>query len=300
MSAQGKKMSRGMMLQGMLLVAGVWLAGQGMAQTIAVSNDQAIAFLGDSITEAGAGSPGGYCQLVVSGLAANGIKVKLIPAGISGHKSNDMRGRLAKDVLDKKPDWMTLSCGVNDVWAGANGVPLEAYKTNIMDIVDRAQAAGIRVMILTATMISESAKAESNQKLADYNAFLLTLAAEKKCLLADLNAAMQKAVEEGRAKGQAGNLLTTDGVHMNLAGNQVMAVGVLRAFGLTDEQIRKAQDHWLDVPNAASVLISAPIPLTIRQYNQLQEIADARKTNLADMLKSDASKMVEALLKPGK
>ena len=293
-----KGMSRGMMWKGIVLAAGVWLTGNGLAQTITVSNEQAIAFLGDSITQAGVGSPGGYCQLVVSGLAANGIKVKLIAAGISGHKSNDMRSRLAKDVLDKKPDWMTLSCGVNDVWHGANGVPLDAYKTNIMDIVDRAQAAGIRVMILTATMISEDAKAVNNQKLADYNTWLRTLSAEKKCLLADLNADMQKAVEEGRAKGKTGNLLTTDGVHMNLAGNQMMAVGVLRAFGLTDEQIQKAKDHWMDVPNVASV--SVPIPLTLRQYNQLQGIADVRKTNLTDMLQSDAKNMVAELLKSGK
>ena len=295
---QNKGVNQKTMWKGIALTAGVCLAGHGMAQTILVSNEQAIAFLGDSITQQGADSLGGYCQLVVSGLSANGIKVKLIPAGIGGHKSNDMRARLAKDVLDKKPDWMTLSCGVNDVWHGTNGIPLDAYKTNIMDIVNRAQAAGIRVIILTATMISEDVKAANNQKLADYNAFLRTLAAEKKCLLADLNADMQKAVEEGRAKGKTGNLLTADGVHMNLAGNQMMAVGVLRAFGLTDEQIQKAKDHWMDLPNVASV--SVPIPLTLRQYNQLQDIADVRKTNLADMLRSDTKNMVEKLLKSGK
>jgi hypothetical protein len=54
----------------------------------------------------------------------------------------------------------------------------------------------------------------------------------------------------------------------------------------------------MDVPGLAPV--SLQIPLTPRQYNQLQGIADARKTNLADMLKSDTKNMVEDLLKSGK
>ena len=82
---------------------------------ILVKDGQKVAFMGDSITQGGWGSPGGYVRLVVAGLEANGVKVTPIPAGISGHKSDQMLARLKKDALDKQPDWMTLSCGVNDV-----------------------------------------------------------------------------------------------------------------------------------------------------------------------------------------
>jgi len=92
-----------------------------------VSEGQKIAFLGDSITELGVG-PHGYVTLVMKGLEANGVKAIAIPAGRSGHKSNDMLARLDRDVISKKPEWMTLSCGVNDVWHGVNGVPLDKYK----------------------------------------------------------------------------------------------------------------------------------------------------------------------------
>ena len=60
-------------------------------------------------------------------------------------------------VRGRSMTWMTLSCGVNDVWHGERGVPLSAYKKNITEIVEKAQAAGIKVMILTATMIGEEA-----------------------------------------------------------------------------------------------------------------------------------------------
>ena len=207
-----------------------------------VKEGQKIAFMGDSITQAGA-APNGYIRLVIGGLEAAGVKTTAIPAGISGHKSNQMLERLQRDVLSKKPDWMTLSCGVNDVWHGANGVPLDQYKVNITKIVDRCQAAGIKVMILTSTMIGEDEPNANNQKLATYNEFLRALAKEKDCLLADLNADMQTAIAASKDK-KGGRLLTSDGVHMNPEGNKMMAAGVLKAFALNAEQIKKAQESW--------------------------------------------------------
>ncbi|MEI6655068.1 MAG: SGNH/GDSL hydrolase family protein [Verrucomicrobiota bacterium] len=209
------------------------------AAEIAVKDGQKVAFMGDSITQAGAG-PKGYLTLIMRGLEANGVKAISIPAGISGHKSNDMLNRLERDVLSKKPDWMTLSCGVNDVWHGARGVPLDQYQKNIVQIVDRCQAAGVKVVILTSTMIGEDQPNPNNQKLVAYNEFLRELAKEKKCLLADLNADMQAAIAKA-GPDKKGNILTSDGVHMNPAGNVMMASGVLKAFGLTDEQIAKAE-----------------------------------------------------------
>lgn len=213
------------------------------AQDLPIKDGQKIAFMGDSITQGGSHGPKGYVNMVVSGLEANGIKAVCIPAGISGHKSNDMLARLDRDVVSKKPDWMTLSCGVNDVWHGARGVPLDKYKENITKIVDTCQSAGIKVMILTSTMIGEDQPNANNQKLVAYNDFLKELAKEKKCLLADLNADMQAAIAK-KDPAKKGNLLTADGVHMNPAGNQMMATGVLKAFGLNAEQIAKAEKKW--------------------------------------------------------
>ena len=212
------------------------------AASIPLKNGQKIGFMGDSITQAGA-EPQGYVTLVIRGLEANGIQVSSIPAGISGHKSNQMLERLDRDVLSKKPDWMTLSCGVNDVWHGANGIPLEPYKKNITEIVEKCQAAGVKVMILTSTMIGEDAPNSNNQKLATYNAFLRDLAKKKKCRLADLNADMQAAIAKA-GPDHKGNLLTSDGVHMNPEGNRMMATGVLKAFGLSAKQLKKAQENW--------------------------------------------------------
>jgi lysophospholipase L1-like esterase len=154
-----------------------------------------------------------------------------------------MLARLEPHVLSKKPNWMTLSCGVNDVWHGKRGVSLEDYKVNITKIVDRCQSAGVKVMILTSTMIGEDKDNANNKRLATYNDFLKELAREKKCLLADLNADMQAAIAASADK-KGGKLLTSDGVHMNPDGNKMMAAGVLKAFGLSAEELKKAQAAW--------------------------------------------------------
>jgi lysophospholipase L1-like esterase len=228
---------------------------------ILVKSGDKIAFLGDSITAGGWGSPIGYVKLVIAGLEANGVKAEPIPAGISGHKSDQMLARLQKDVLDKKPQWMTLSCGVNDVWHGKGGVPLDdemaktelyaaqtnmaargTYKKNITEIVDKALAAGVKPVVLTATVIQEDLGNDLNAKLAPYNDFLRALAKEKNAPLADLNQLFQDEIKKQNKPGQ--KVLTGDGVHMNPAGNRLMATGVLKALGLNDAELEKAKTAW--------------------------------------------------------
>jgi lysophospholipase L1-like esterase len=209
---------------------------------IAVKSGEKVAFLGDSITQGGWSSAKGYVKLTAAGLKANGVEIEVIPAGISGHKSNQMLDRLEKDVLSKKPQWMTLSCGVNDVWHGAKGVPLDDYKKNIREIVDKCAAANVKVVILTATVIKEQLDGPDNQKLAAYNDFLRELAKEKKLPVADLNAMFQERIKAANTPDK--KVLTSDGVHMNDAGNEVMAEGVLRAFGVDDAGMAKAKEEW--------------------------------------------------------
>ncbi|MCX6857918.1 MAG: GDSL-type esterase/lipase family protein [Verrucomicrobia bacterium] len=234
---------------------------------IAVKSGEKIAFLGDSITQGGWGNPAGYVRLVIAGLEANGIKAEPVPAGISGHKSDQMLARLDKDVLSKKPQWMTLSCGVNDVWHGPRGVPLNdamaksgtydekaasrgTYQKNITAIIDQATAAGVKPVMLTATVIHEDLASKENGLLAPYNDFLRQLAKEKQLPMADLFAMFEerlKAENKPNAK-----VLTSDGVHMNTEGNKLMAIGVLKAFGLSEAELDKAKAVWPALEAAAS------------------------------------------------
>jgi lysophospholipase L1-like esterase len=199
-----------------------------------------IVFLGDSITQAGSATEG-YITLFKLACDVTGHEIKPINAGIGGHKSNDMLARLQRDVIDRHPTWVSISCGVNDVWHGERGVPLDAYKENMAKIVDQCQAAGIKILLLTATPIYENPESSENQKLAAYNEFLRNLAKEKKALLCDLSKAF---LDVYSRKTVETNLLTTDGVHMNPKGNRLMAREIFRALGATPQEINQANWRW--------------------------------------------------------
>lgn len=160
---------------------------------------------------------------------------------------------------------MTLSCGVNDVWhfklvlgnRKFEGVGIDDYKKNITAIIEKCQAANIKVVVLTSTMVGEDASKELNQMMIPYNDFLRHIAKEKSCLLADLNADMQaqlKTIPDVQGKpntfgsyfygGDVQNKLTSDGCHMNAVGNKMMARGILRAFGMSDVQLAEAEKAW--------------------------------------------------------
>jgi len=272
----------------------VLLAAGSAKPDIAVKEGEQIAFLGDSITRFGM-EPAGYVSLVIQGLKSAGVHARAIGAGFPGSRSDDMLERLQRDVIDRKPAWMVVSCGVNDVYHGANGVPLDAYRENMTRIVERAQAAGIRVMILTATMIGEFPGSANNQTLAAYNAFLRELATSKQCLLADLNADMQRTLAEREKAGEKrGKLLTSSGAHMNPQGNMMMATGVLRAFGVDEAALAKAKEAWLDIPGGARLAPS--VPVTLRQLAALEAVAARQGKSLQALLQPALERDIADLL----
>ena len=260
------------------IVAGA--AGAG----VCIKNGDAIAFLGDSITNQGNKYPAGYVNLVMKGLEISGVSAKKIPAGIGGHKSVQMNERLDRDVISKKPQWMTFSCGVNDVWHDrkGTGVSLEKYKKLVGDIFDRCAAAGIEVIVLTATMITEDPEAKENKKLAAYNDWLRAEAKRRNLRLADLNAAMQALLAEIRKTDKTpGNKLTKDGVHMAYKGNCMMAWGVLKAMGVEESMREKIFAEFARIPGACSVTID----VTADEYSILESKAKAAGKPVAEFAK---------------
>ena len=248
-----------------------------------VKDGQKVAFLGDSITAQGWDFFGGYVKLTVAGFQTLGVKIVPIPLGIGGQTSRDMLARFSTDVVAKKPDWVTISCGVNDVWHGDGGCTLDEYKKNVTAMVDQAQAAGIKVLLMTATVIGEDDN-DNNKKLVAYNNFLHQLAADRKLPVAEENIAFAAAVKAGPALPNNVPILTGDGVHPNSSGTQVMATALLAGFGATPDQLTKVQSAWTDMPESAQVRswqgFGITVPMTIKQYNAIKAAATAKKVNV--------------------
>jgi lysophospholipase L1-like esterase len=205
--------------------------------------DQIVA-IGDSITQ-GANNKErtGYLDDINSVLASQYPDLKLpkvINVGISGQKAEDLIKRFKKDVVDKKPQWVTISIGINDVWHRLNAAHdpavLAMYTDNVSKMVDMAQAAGIKVILLSPTVIQENAAEEGNKRLAAYVAAERKIADEKKCQFVNLHQ-MFLTVLAKKPAGEGDKWLTRDGVHMKPVGDALMALGALRALGVPDAKI---------------------------------------------------------------
>ncbi len=222
-----------------------------------------IVTMGDSITQAG-GRPGGYVTLLGEYLAAvyPSTPIEIVNAGISGHKATDMQARFDHDVIQARPDLVTINVGVNDVWHAfrdfqahkdypdgslPNGVPLPLYREKLEAMITAAEDAGIKVVLLTPTVIHENLSSPENQRLAGYIDAMKVLGAAHHCPIVDLNAAFTTVIGAYRAlAGPDRNLLTVDGVHMNPAGNQLMAWQILRGLGVPEADLEATQLEGVD------------------------------------------------------
>jgi len=208
-----------------------------------------IVTLGDSITQGGA-RPGGYVWLINEYLQVlyPKQKIEVINAGISGHKSNDMLGRFQRDVLDKKPDLITISVGVNDVWHGftpehpagygPRRVKLEDYRKNVEAMLEAAAKANAQVVCFTTTIFEDQPNSIRNLKVASYNDAMRELAAKHGAGVADQYGAFVAAWKQNMS---AGVKLTSDQVHMAPGGDALMAHTALRAFGISEADLRRAR-----------------------------------------------------------
>jgi lysophospholipase L1-like esterase len=217
-----------------------------------------IVTVGDSITEAGK-YPGGYVWLLQRYLTLlyPDRKVEIVNAGISGNKAKDMQARFQKDAIDKQPDLITINVGVNDVWHAffdfqksqfhpqgnlPAGAPLAEYQEKLTQMVQAAQAAGIRVALLSPTPIREALDGPENKRLQDYIAAMREIAKQNKCLFIDLNAPFREVIGSfQRHAGKTLNLLAADGVHPNPAGNRIIAFTVLRGLGVPVKDLENLQ-----------------------------------------------------------
>jgi acyl-CoA thioesterase I len=228
------------LLLGLLGPAPIGEPNVNMPRVLILKPGSQIVAIGDSITEAA-----GYLKDVDAVLAKKYPELKLPPihnVGISGQKAEDLVQRFQTDVIDKKPPIVTISVGINDVWhrAGDPHDPnvLAQYWTNVSKMVQMAQKAGIKVILLAPTVIGENAEETTNKRLRIYVEAEKQVARDRGCTLVDLHEMFLAALAKRPAAQDAKDKwLTSDGVHMSPVGDALMAIGVLRALGVPDQQI---------------------------------------------------------------
>ncbi len=193
-----------------------------------------IVFLGDSITQAGVGKTG-YVTVIKNTLTEKhkDLAIEVIGAGISGNKVPDLQRRLEKDVLAKKPTVVVIYIGINDVWHGLNdpskGTSKEKFEAGLTEIISKIKDSGARVILCTPTVIGEK-KAGTNKadaQLDEYAEISRKVAKDTKSQLCDLRKAFVDHIAKNNADDKDKGVLTSDTVHLNDAGNKLVAETIL-------------------------------------------------------------------------
>jgi lysophospholipase L1-like esterase len=212
----------------------------------ALKKDDRIVFFGDSITAA-AVKPGGYISVIKESIAAThpDLGIETFGAGVSGNKVPNLQARLDKAVLDKKPTIVFIYIGINDVWhwkknkegVMAGGTTPEIFESGLKDIIAKINAAGARVIMCTATVIGEKNDGtnERDAMLEEYCAISRKVATDTKSQMVDLRKAFIDHLKANNPDNLAKGILTSDSVHLNPAGNRLVAVEMGKARGLKIE-----------------------------------------------------------------
>ena len=199
----------------------------------AIDPNERIAFLGDSITQAG-NRPGGYVDQVRSGLTALRPEAGVIPAGISGHKVPDLLARYEKDVLEKDATMVFIYIGINDVWHSnsGKGTPIDEFESGLRKLIRDFRASGAEVVLSTPSVIGEKPQGQNglDTMLEEFSAVSRRVAAEEGATLCDLRQSFFDSLRIFNPKDLGKGVLTSDGVHLNPAGNTFLAIESARAL----------------------------------------------------------------------
>jgi lysophospholipase L1-like esterase len=196
--------------------------------SIQVKPTDTLLFTGDSITDSGrrdaATAPlgTGYVRMLADELAATGDRT-IINTGTGGNRAVDLESRWQFDVLDHRPDVLTVMIGINDTWRrydANNPTSAETFEQHYRDILTRSRAKLTGQIVLFEPFLVEVTDAQRSWR-DDLNPkidVVRALAAEFDTELIPTDALMTAAAEELGAAAVAG-----DGVHPTDAGHRLLA-----------------------------------------------------------------------------
>lgn len=191
-----------------------------------------IIFFGDSITEQGV-KPGGYINLMDSLMKQDGLEenYELKGSGKSGDKVYDLYLRLEDDIMQHSPAIVVIYVGVNDVWHKrllGTGTDFAKFGKFYEGLYKKLQAANIKVIVCTPAVIGERTD-NSNELDGDLNLYsnwIRTFAAKNNLPIVDLRKAFIQYNLEHNIENKEAGILTTDKVHLNAKGNQLVAKNI--------------------------------------------------------------------------
>ena len=205
--------------------------------------------IGDSITDCGRARPiaeatqwdalgNGYVSVVNACLTATmpQARIRVVNMGTSGNTVSDLAARWTSDVLDLKPDWLSIMIGINDVWRQFDTrlqtethITVDEYAQTLDGLINTVARTPLRGLVLMTPFFIEPNRAEPMRaKMDEYGAVVSYLADRYKAIFVDTQAAFDNVLTTLHPMA-----LAADRVHPNLTGHTVLARAFLNAIEYT-------------------------------------------------------------------
>ena len=201
---------------------------------MAINGKDRIIFFGDSLTEQGE-KPKGYVALLRDTLVKRFPGIAIIGAGVSGNKVPQLLDRVDHDVIALRPTIVVIYIGINDLWhfeKHGTGTPKDKYESGIRDLITRIRTAGAQVVLCTPSVIGEQHHGENkfDTMLDEYSAISRRVAHESGAKICDLRKSFTSYLDTHNPENNVEGILTLDSVHLNDAGNRLVADTILKTL----------------------------------------------------------------------
>lgn len=200
-------------------------------------NMDRIVFAGDSVTDMGSKNPVGeglfdnvgrsYVRVIENLLAVcyPEVKVRVTNSGISGNTSRDLLARYDRDVVDLKPNWVSICIGINDVWRQFDSPAIpdeqvmpEEYEKNVEAMILKVKDTVKGIFLLSPYYIEPNREDMMRCRMDEYVAVCKGLAEKYGCVFVDF-----QRMYEDYCKIRHSSYVAWDRVHPNQVGATLMA-----------------------------------------------------------------------------
>jgi lysophospholipase L1-like esterase len=206
---------------------------------------QRMVIIGDSITDCERKFPHGegLFQGVGKGYVAQvdtllqaaypELSIRVTNMRIGGNTVRDLKARWQSDVLDLKPDWLTVMIGINDVWRQFDQPAIpeshvlpEEYEHTLAELVESAVPGLQGIVIMTPFYLEPNAEDRMRKRMDEYGRAAGRVAERFGALFVDTQAAFSPHFEHVHPTA-----LASDRVHLSLTGHMLIARALLQSIG---------------------------------------------------------------------
>lgn len=200
-----------------------------------------IVFTGDSVTDMERARPvgeglfdnvgRGYVRVIENMLNTwyPEVLVRISNTGTDGNTSRDLRARFQTDVVNLKPDWVSICIGINDVWRQFDSpaiaddhVTPEEYEANLEAMILAIKDDVKGIFLLTPYYMEPNQTDPMRARMDSYGAVCKKLAEKYSCWLVDLQETFDRYFQYRHS-----SYIAWDRVHPNQVGATIIAKAFL-------------------------------------------------------------------------